>query len=67
MTLSKPMSLLKIDPWISASLRLSSGFPHLSAAQIKPANFRNEHTKLNLKLLTLLERICKPLQREILI
>ncbi len=67
MTLSKPMSLLKIHLWIPASLRLSSGFPHLSVDQIKAANSRNEHTKLNLKLLTLSERFYKPLRREILI
>jgi hypothetical protein len=67
MTLSKPMSLLKIDSWISTSLRLFSGFPHLSADQIKAANSHNEHTKLNLKLPTLSERLCKPLRREILI
>jgi hypothetical protein len=67
MTLSKPMSLLKIDPWSSALPRLFSGFPHLSAEQIKAANSRNEHTKLNLKLPTLSERLCKPLQREVLI
>jgi hypothetical protein len=47
--------------------RLFSGFPHLSADQIKAANSHNEHTKLNLKLLTLSERLCKPLRREILI